>query len=163
MKSVKFAVLLGALSLVFMGCPYESKVPVDDASKAKGDKAYVGKWDEKGDDSYLWDIKLDGSMYTIEKTNVKDGGDPTVYQGFLSDLGGTPYLNVWEKSDDNSSDHKYYIFQVEKRTERFKLKGMTSNVTEEFESSAALRDFIKQYQGLSFFWDKSESKDFLMH
>lgn len=96
MKSAKFAVLFGALSLVFMGCPYESKVPVDDSSNAKADESLKGKWEEKGSEDYEWKVSLDGKTYTIEKKNVKDGGEPTVYNGFLSDVGGVPFFNIWE-------------------------------------------------------------------
>lgn len=160
MKSAKFAMLFGALSLVFMGCPYESKVPVDDSSNAKGDKTLSGKWDEKGSEDYLWTVTLDENTYRIEKKNVKEGGDPTIYGAFLSDVGGSPFLNVWEKSDDGG-DRKYYIYKIDKKgEERVTLKGMTENVTEEFASSAELKAFIKKYMDLSFFWDKDEEKIF---
>ena len=162
MKSAKIAVLFGALSLVFMGCPYESKVPVDDSSNAKGDKALVGKWEEKGDDSYEWKVTLDDNTYRIEKKNIKDGGDPTIYKGFLSDINGSTFFNVWEKTDDGG-DPKYYIYKLEKKgddADRVKLKAMTDNITEEFESSADLRTFIKKYMDLSFFWNKDDEKTY---
>ncbi len=163
MKSAKLAVLFGALSLIFMGCPYESKVPVDDASNAKGDKAFVGSWDEKGEESYLWTVKLDGNQYRIEKKNVKDGGEPTVYIGFLSDVAGTPFLNVYEQSYD-SGDRKYYIYKVEKKgEERFKLYAVTDNITEEFATSAELKAFIKKNMELSFFWNKDDEKTYYAH
>ena len=160
MKSAKFAVLFGALSLVFMGCPYESKVPVDDSSNSKGDKTLVGSWEEKGSEDYIWKITLDDNIYRVEKKNTKEDGDPTIYGAFLSDVAGSPFLNVWEKSDDGG-DRKYYIYKMEKKGEdRVKIKGMTENVTEEFASSAELKVFIKKYMDLSFFWDKDEEKTF---
>jgi hypothetical protein len=162
MKSAKIAVLFGALSLVFMGCPYESKVPVNDSSNAKGDKALVGTWEEKGDDSYEWKVTLDDNMYRIEKKNIKDGGDPTVYGGFLSDLNGSTFFNVWEKTDDGT-DKKYFIYKLEKKgddADRVKLKAMTDNVTEEFDNSADLQAFIKKYMDVSFFWNKDDEKTY---
>lgn len=161
MKSIKIAVVFGALSLVFMGCPYESKVPVDSQVNAKGDATLEGKWLQSSDDSYKYKITLEGNVYTIKKSEVKGSSDPTYYQGFLSDLNGTTFANVWEKEEGSTADAKYWIYKFEKKgTENFKLSGMTNNVTEEFETSKELQDFITKYQGLSFFWDKGEEKKF---
>jgi hypothetical protein len=161
MKSAKFAALFGALSLMFMGCPYESKVPIDDPSNAKADKELVGKWEEKGSDDYSWKSELDGNMYRIEKVNIKEGGDPTIYKGFLSDVGGTPFLNVYEVDEYSSTDKKYYLYLVEKKgEERVKLKAVTDNITEEFTSSTELKAFIKKNMGISFFFNKDDEKTF---
>jgi hypothetical protein len=161
MKAVKLAVLFGSLSLVFMGCPYESKVPVDSQLNAKSDESYKGKWKEKSDDSYTYKIAVDGNLYTITKKADKGDDAPTVYQGFFSDIDGTTFANVWEKSTDGS-DPKYWIYKFEgKGSDIFKIKGVTSNITEEFDSSKELKDFIVKYQALSFFWDKSEEKTFI--
>jgi hypothetical protein len=160
MKSAKIAVVFGALSLVFMGCPYESKVPVDSAMNSKADKTLEDKWLEKSDDSYKYKITMDGTMYTIVKKPVKDG-ESTTYQGFFSDVEGTTFANVWEK-EEGGGDPKYWIYKFERKSDdRFKLSGMSNNVTEEFETSKELKDFILKYQGLSFFWDKGEEKTFL--
>ena len=94
MKSVKIAVVFGALSLVFMGCPYESKVPVDSQVNAKGDETMKGKWNEKSDDSYHYKITLEGNIYTIVKKVIKGDDAPTTYNGFFSDVEGTTFANV---------------------------------------------------------------------
>jgi len=159
MKSVKFIALFGALSLVFMGCPYESKIPLDSADKAKPDKALVGKWEEKGSDDYEWKCELDGNQYRITKTNTADGGEPTVYIGFLSDVAGTPFMNVYEQ--DYSEDRKYMIYRMEKKGEdRIKFKAMTDNVTEEFTTSEEFKTFVKKNMELSFFYNKDDEKTF---
>lgn len=165
MKSLKYVVLFGALSLVFMGCPYETKVPVDDISKSKIDKSLLGKWDEKSSEDYLWTVTQDGNEYRIEKMNIKEGGDPTIYKGFLSDVNGVSFLNLYEYSaDGSSSDRQYYIYRIEKKGEgRVKARGVTSNITETFATSAELKDFIKKYMELSFFYDSSEEKSFYIH
>jgi hypothetical protein len=159
MKSVKFIALFGALSLVFMGCPYESKIPLDSADKAKPDKALVGKWEEKGSDDYEWKCDLDGNQYRITKTNTADGGEPTVYIGFLSDVAGTPFMNVYEQ--DYSEDRKYMIYRMDKKGEdRIKFKAMTDNVTEEFTTSEEFKTFVKKNMDLSFFYNKDDEKTF---
>lgn len=159
MKSVKFVALFGALSLVFMGCPYESKISLDSADKAKPDKALVGKWEEKGSDDYSWKCELDGNQYRITKTNTADGGEPTIYIGFLSDVAGTPFMNVYEQ--DYSEDRKYMIYRMEKKGEdRIKFKAMTDNVTEEFTTSEEFKTFVKKNMELTFFYNKDDEKTF---
>jgi hypothetical protein len=162
MKSVKFAALFGALSLVFMGCPYESKVPIDDASNAKPDKMFVGKFDEKGEEKYLYTVKLEDNMYYVTKHNNEDAtATDTKYKGFLSDVGGVQFLNIRELSDYESSDVKYYLYRVEKKGEdRFKLRAVTDNITEEFATSADLKAYIKKNMEISFFYNKDDEKTF---
>ncbi len=162
MKSLKLAVLFGALSLIFMGCPYESTVPVDDQAKSIVDKSLCGKWEDKSDDNYTYKVTLDDNLYTIVKKENKGKDDPITYNGFLSDLNGKTFFNVWEKPADAGTIIKYYIYRVDKQSDdRIRLQGMTHNVTEDFDNSQALRDFITKYQDLSFFWDSSEEVTFL--
>jgi hypothetical protein len=163
MKSAKFAVIFGALSLVFMGCPYESKYPVDDASAGKVDKARTGNYEERDEKEYTYSIKIDGNQYKIVKKKKSGEDEPTNYVGFVSSLGAdVEYLNVYEETESSSSsDRKYYIYKLDaKDGERMKLKGVTDNITEEFASSAELRAYIKKYQDISFFFDKDEEKTF---
>lgn len=164
MKSAKFAVLFGALSLVFMGCPYESKFSVDDSSTAKVDKALTGVWEERSEEDYKYTIKTEGNQYKIVKAKKSGEDEPTKYIGFVSNLGAdVEYLNVYEETESSSTstDRKYYIYKLEnKGGDRLKLKGVTDNITEEFTSSAELRAFIKKYQDISFFFDKDEEKTF---
>lgn len=159
MKAFKFIALVGALSFTFMGCPYESKVPVDDASNGKVDKALLGKYTEKSSEDYVYDIKSDGNQYRITKKKLNSEDEPTIYIGFTSKVGANQYLNVREEG--SSSDAKYYIYKMEvKGEDRIKLKGVTDNITEEFANSAEFRAFIAKYENLSFFFDKDEEKTF---
>lgn len=162
MKSLKFAALFGALSLVFMGCPYEAKVPIDDQSNSKPDKGLVGKWEEKGSDDYEWKVELTDGMYRIEKKNIKDGGDPTVYKGFLSDVSGTTFMNVYELDEyGSSSDRKYFLYRLTKKgDDRVTMDAVTDNITEEFTTSADLKAFIKKNMDISFFYNKDDKKTF---
>lgn len=160
MKSARLVALFGALSLVFMGCPYESKIPLDTADKSKPDKDFVGKWEEKGDDSYSWKCSMDGNQYRIEKKSTEDSeSEPTVYVGWLSDVGGTPFINVYEQ--DYSSDRAYYLYRVDKKSEdRIKFKAVTDNITEEFTTSEELKAFVKKNMEISFFYNKDDEKTF---
>lgn len=164
MKSAKFVVLFGALSFVFMGCPYESKIPLDTADKSKPDKSLLGPHSEKGEESYAWTVELDNNQYKITKKNTEEAdSEPTIYIGWLTELGGATFLNVYERDEYGSSDKTYYLYKVEKKDvegSRVKLKAITDNITEEFATSEELKAFIKKNMELSFFYNKDDEKTF---
>lgn len=144
---------------MFMGCPYESKIPLDSADKSKPDKSLEGKWEEKDSDSYIWKCTIDGNQYRIEKKSVEKGDDPTVYIGWLTDISGTQFLNVYE--NDYSSNRKYMFYKMEKKNaDRIKFRAVTDNITEEFTNSEELRTFVKKNMSLSFFYNKDDEKTF---
>jgi hypothetical protein len=160
MKSISMLTLFGAMSLLFMGCPYESKVPVDDLSKAKADNSLKGNFSEKGSEDYRYKVTIEDNMYKIVKKKTSSEDEPTIYYGFTSKVGDQTYMNVYEESSDASS-RKYYIYKFEKKDEdRVKLKGVTDNITEEFASSSELKAYIEKYSSISFFFDKDEEKTF---
>lgn len=160
MKTLSIIALFGTLSLTFMGCPYESKIPLDTADKSKPDKDLVGKWEEKGSEDYEWKCTMDGNQYRIEKKSTEgDDAEPTVYIGFLTEVAGSPFLNVYE--EDYSSDKQYMIYRMEKKGEdRIKFKAMTDNVTEEFTTGEEFRTFVKKNMELTFFYNKDDEKTF---
>ncbi|HTL82170.1 MAG TPA: hypothetical protein VL651_10720 [Bacteroidia bacterium] len=158
MKALKLISAFACLSLLFMGCPYESSVPVDALSVSKSDPALVGVWRDTTDDTYQYKVTLDGSTYHIEKKNVKDAtSTPTNYKGWLSDVSGSTFLNIYEVSD-YTTDVQYYIYKVEKVNDLVKLRAVTDNITETFTTSAALKAYIKTNMGLSFFYNKDDQK-----
>lgn len=160
MKALTTITMLAA-GILFMGCPYESKFPLDTADKSKPDKALVGRWEEKGSDNYLWKCEMDGNQYRIEKQNIEDSDDePTIYIGWLTEVGGAQWLNVYEQS--YSSDREYYFYRVEKKGdgERIKFKAMTDNVTEDFKTADELKAFVKKHMETSFFYNKDDEKTF---
>lgn len=160
MKTLSVIALFGTLSLLFMGCPYESKVPLDTAEKSKMDKDLNGVWEEKDSEDYTWKCEPDGNQYRITKKSRKDASsDPTVYFGWLTDVGGTQFLNIYEK--DSGSDKKYMLYRMEKKSsDRLKFKAVTDNVTEQFSSSEELKSFVKKNMELTFFYNKDDDKTF---
>jgi hypothetical protein len=162
MKSVKLTALAGGLAILLMGCPYESKVALGSPDNAKPDKALIGNWSEKDSESYSWKCTLDGNQYRIEKKNIEEGdSEPTIYIGWLTDIGGVPFLNVYEQ--EYSSDKKYYFYRMEKKGEdaaRIKFKAVTDNITEEFATSDELKAFVKKNMELTFFYNKDDEKTF---
>jgi hypothetical protein len=160
MKTLSYFALFGTLSLVFMGCPYESKLPLDTADKSKPDKDLVGKWEEKDSEDYIWKCEMDGNQYRIEKKSTESSDDePTIYIGWLTDVGGSPFLNVYEQTYD--SDKSYMLWKFEKKSaDRIKFKAVTDNITEEFTTSEELKTFVKKNMELSFFYNKDDEKTF---
>lgn len=160
MRTVNIAVLAGALSMVLMGCPYESKLPLDTADKSKPDKALEGKWEEKESTDYTWSCKMDGNQYRIEKKSIESSEDePTIYFGWLTQVGDAQFLNVYEQSYDDKS---YMLYKYEKKGdgERVKFKAVTDNITEEFTTSEDLKAFVKKNMELTFFYNKDDEKTF---
>jgi hypothetical protein len=60
----------------------------------------------------------------------------------------------------SSSDVKYYLYRVEKKSDggRVKLRAVTNNITETFATSAELKAFIKKNMELSFFYNKDDEE-----
>ena len=177
MKSSKLLVAFSAAALLFMGCPYQSSVTLDTKDNAVVDNDLVGKWLEKGSDSYKWKVTLndDKKTYRIVKKPVKSSdGDPTYYQGYISSFNGQTWLNIYEqgKDDDDNSNgdgaaKQWYIYKLEKHKLEtdggalgIKLYAVTDNITEQFSSQDSLRAFFKRYSTLSFFWNKDDEKTF---
>jgi len=160
MKTLSYVALFGTLSLVFMGCPYESKLPLDSSDKSKPDKDLVGKWEEKDSEDYTWKCEMDGNQYRIEKKSTESSDDePTVYIGWLTDVGGSPFLNVYEQ--DYDTDKSYMLWKMDKKSaDRIKFKAVTDNITEEFTTSEDLKSFVKKNMELTFFYNKDDEKTF---
>lgn len=159
MKTLSIIALLGVSSFMFMGCPYESKIPLDTADKSKTDKDLVGTWEEKGSDDYTWKCTLDGNQYRIVKKSTDGESEPTVYIGFLTDVAGSPFMNIYE--EDNGSEKSYMIYRMDKKSEdRIKFQAVTDNITEEFATGEEFRNFVKKNMELSFFYNKDDEKTF---
>ncbi|MBL7904123.1 MAG: hypothetical protein JNL22_03780 [Bacteroidales bacterium] len=157
MKAFRFIAFIGALGFILTGCPYESRVPVDDVSNGKVDMALLGKYTEKSSEEYIFDITSEGNQYRITKKKLNSEDEPTIYIGYTSKVGANQYLNIREEG--SSAYTKYYIYKLEVISEgRIRLKGVSDNITEEFVTSAEFRAFIAKYENLSFFFDKDEEK-----
>lgn len=158
-KAFGFVAIAFVLSIILTGCPYESKVPVDDALNGKIDATLPGKYKEKSSEDYIYEITSEGNQYRITKKKLNSEDEPTFYLGFTSMVGTNQYINIREEG--SSTDIRYYIYKMEVRGDGLiKLKGVSDNITEEFANSAEFRAFIKKYENLSFFFDKDEEKTF---
>ncbi len=155
MKKIKLLAVLAAVSTLFMGCPYSAEMALDEKPSVKIDEKILGKWEQKSSSDYAYTVtKEDDNTYKIEKKTVSSG-DVTVYKGFLSDIGGTRYMNVWEAE---ATTKAYYFYKVEMTTSGSKITmaPVSENIDEKFTTSTEMKDFFKKNQLLSFFFEKEE-------
>jgi hypothetical protein len=155
MKNLKWILPLAILTVMLAGCPYSSDIALDKTGK-KIDASLLGTWEPKSSsstDKYV--ITKDNDFtYKITKTS-KDAKEPTIYKGFLVDLDGDTFLNLWE--ENGSTEKTYYFYKVTLSSSKNKitLDGVTDNITEKFSTGAEMQAFFKKYKNLSFFFEKS--------
>jgi hypothetical protein len=155
MKKLKGLFATVIVSMLFMGCPYSSENAIDDKPAVKIVPSLLGKWEQRSSTDYSYVVtKTDEYNYHIEKITVADG-KKELYDGFLSDVGGDKFFNIWEES---ANPKVYYLYKVDMSggDNMLKLASVTQNIDEKFTSSAELRKFIEKYKALSFFYEKDE-------
>jgi hypothetical protein len=155
MKKLKQLGLILAASVLFMGCPYGTEVAIDEKPTVKVMPALLGKWEQRSSTDYSYMVsKTDEFNYKIEKTTVSSG-EKTVYMGFVSEVAGDKFFNIYE---EKASPKTYYLYRIDMSggDNMVKMQSVTQNIDEKFTSSADLKKFIVQYKGLSFFYEKDE-------
>ncbi len=149
-KVLGLTVLLFSFGLV--GCPYQSQVPLDQASLPI-DTRLLGVWREDSSTAFM--------VYTIEPQGdfeyaVRSEGDSGMnqYQAYLTQLGSHWFLNL--KNSDENSTERYSLFRLEIGDDgaSVTLFPVTENILEKFTRSSDLREFFEKYQDLSFFYEK---------
>jgi hypothetical protein len=155
MNKLKWILPLLVLTVMLGGCPYGSEIPLDTTGK-KINPALLGTWEPKtsSDDKYKI-TKEDDFTYKIVKTS-KNSKEPSTYKGYLTDLDGDTFLNLWE--ENGSSEKTYYFYKLELNSSSTKatLSSVTENITEKFTTGEEMRAFFKKYKNLSFFFDKNQ-------
>ncbi|NNM95169.1 MAG: hypothetical protein HKL88_06875 [Bacteroidia bacterium] len=157
MKKLLFIFAFALISMLFMGCPYGSDVPIDKTPSVKIDANLIGVWSPTGFDSTsTYTVsKTDDYNYLIKKESTT-GNETTVtkYKAFLSDAGGKTFINIW--ADDDSQTPKYYFYRLgwSADNKQLTMYEVTDNIKEAFTSSDDLKKFIKDNCSLSFFYNK---------
>lgn len=156
-KLLSIACLLTS-AILFLGCPYDSEVPIDKPS-VKINPKLIGAWEPRNnqDESYVIS-KKDAFTYSIEKTNKKSKEkDNQVYLAYTSMVNGTAFLNLWENTIDTSSI-KYYLYKLEMTGDAIiTLAEVTENIDERFTVSVDLKNFISANMKNSYFFSKEET------
>ena len=143
------------LTVMLGGCPYNSEIPMDKTGK-KIDRALLGTWEPKSSSTDKYIITADNDFtYKIVK-NSKDTKEPTIYKGYLVDLDGDTFLNIWEETGTTEKSYYFYKMELNASATKVTLSSVTENITEKFNTGAEMRAFFKKYKDLSFFYEKSQ-------
>lgn len=158
MKKLKLFALFAALSALFMACPYGSETPIDQPS-IKVDDKLLGKWESKSTSDETYNVTKENENTIKVEKRTKPSETPTLYKGYLSDVDGTRYLNMWEIAE-GSTAITYYLYKLTVSISGTKvtLSPVTENITEKFSTSKELKDYILKYQTLTFFFSKDNEQ-----
>lgn len=181
MKNLLLLFLFAAL-IIFSGCPYASKVPVDKPN-IKVESKYFGIWAEKIDTSTKYEIKglsefeylITSIVDTTSEEETGEGGgskqpvyevkesNASTYSGHISKINDYYFLNLKdysiktprEKIEGFMEPVTYKIYKIDfiSRSE-FRLTEITTYIKEQFDNSDELRNYIEKYMdsGISFFY-----------
>lgn len=153
MKRLQFILPLIVIACLLGGCPYQSKVPVSDATE-KINPSFLGKWEKKnsGNDVYILS-KVDDFHYRLEKQGEKKE-NRTTYLVHTNTVDGDLFLNLMDESDKET----YFIYKavLNSSANKITLSEVTENIDEKFATAAEFKAFIQKYKGLSFFYSKQE-------
>jgi hypothetical protein len=153
MKKIYLGLLALGCCVLFMGCPYHASVAIDTPSVKINDRL-IGKWQQRSSDDVTYIVtKKDDYTYSILEKEKKptEGSEPKTYNAFISMVGGTQFLNLFEPSD-NDKTYYYYKLATDDETGGFSLYPVTEYITESFTSSDDLKKFIQTNMNLSFFY-----------
>ncbi|HMZ90685.1 MAG TPA: hypothetical protein PK511_06770, partial [Chitinophagales bacterium] len=152
MKRSLYIVMFLITGILFAGCPYSAEIALDERPNIPVDKAMLGKWELRSSSDYTYVITAKNDfVYSIMKKSTSDGSE-TVYEGFLSDINGKKFLNIYE-TGSTTPTYYFYLF-TQTGNDRFKLDPVTDNIDETFTNSRDMRNYFAKNMDVSFFFDK---------
>ncbi len=157
MKSSKIFIGIAILAsaILFMGCPYNSTVPLSTTGSKVSDNL-MGTWEKSGEEGEKIEItRTSGNSFDINK--IASDGTSTMYHGHLTDISGTIFLNVKEESETPS----YYFYKLVKDGEfKVTLVSVTANIREVFENSDEMKKFFESNMKNSYFFEKDSDETY---
>lgn len=161
MKKIILLFSLALIMISFYGCPYESKVPVSDAT-VKISNEFLGEWNYKDTKTKYLISKEDDYHLRIKSVPVDTiSKDSSEYIAHISKIKDYSFLNITKVAKENSffgsGIGSFYIYRIVKMSgNEFTIKELSSNIKEKFESSKELNSFVEKYMDLSFFYGNEE-------
>ncbi len=158
MRKITFLTLTISFLLILTACPYASKVPIDQPNM-KIDKKLIGKWVKLDDlnkkkPNYFQISVATNKQYNVVKYEYQSSDSAykeVKYVSHMSKIGDNKFFNMQK---DGTGD--YYLYKIVLKGDKFTLFEVTDNIDEKFENSEELKNFIKKYMHLSFFYNKDE-------
>lgn len=147
----KQCLLLCMLILLLHACGYESAVPLD-GIQGKINRNLLGAWkgENTGDE-----FTLTAQNEFIYKLRIRKKLDTeiSVMYGYLTGFEGVIFLNAWDTLP-SSEPVKYSFFRIEEITnDKVVVYPVTENISEQFSSSQALRNFFRNNMKNSYFYE----------
>jgi hypothetical protein len=152
---------LFAMMTLLTACPYQSKVPISEATE-KINKDLLGEWISTSeldfDNPTYYEIKKYNKVkYEVLENSysVYDSLYSTkIYLMHASVVQNKTFMNV----EDIEAADGFYLYKMEFENDKFTLFELTDDIDEQFDSSADLRAFIEKNMHLSFFYVKGETE-----
>lgn len=154
MKKFLQGSLLVLCSIGLFGCPYESKVPISQPT-IPVNKSMLGKWSSKDEVYNSYTVtQASPTEYNIEQVNTL--GEIKHYKGFLSQVKGSMFMNVY-----SDSTKAYFLYKVViDAADRFTLIPFSDEIAQKFTSSNELQDFVGKNMNLRSFYKLDDKADF---
>ncbi len=154
MKKLQIAISLLSICFIFIGCPYESAVPVNHPTERINPKI-IGTWEDSKNNETYKVSKLNELSYRIDQLE-KDTTEKDKYHAHTSMVNGISFLNLkMVKPVDSIIKYSFYKMEL-KTNDTIKLIEVTENIDEQFSSSAKLKKFIADNMNNSYFFGKEE-------
>jgi len=154
MKTQPFALkriipLLLTVMIVCMGCPYESKFPLD-GTKVKYDKNIIGSWHQGDVDLKI--IRVDDYRFSyVYDDHDKDGAGEETGSGYAVTNNGSTYLVAERGNDGNKSYAIYKVLNIESNNlVAIPLEEDNIPSTKKFSSSQEFTSYVLNNSGSAF-------------
>ena len=146
LRSVVF-ILVSTLTLSLTACPFSYDLPLSSPAEAVQDVALVGNWKAQDPESGQW-VTMEFLRYN-EREYVawtREGGDGTteIYRVFVTEIDGERFLNAQELGAGNSPTWNYVNYRVSGDTLFIRFVDEAIFSSKSFESSEALREFVRR-------------------
>lgn len=154
MKKLLQGSLLILCSIGLFGCPYESEVPISKPS-IPVNKTMLGKWSSK-DEVYNTYTVTQASPTEYNIVQVNSVGDTKHFKGFLSQVKGNMFMNVY-----SDSTKAYFLYKVViDAADKFTLIPFSDEIPQKFTSSIELFDFVGKNMNLRSMYKIEDKADF---
>ena len=163
------------IAILLTGCPYESKVALDNSPKVKINSNLVGDWysisAEDAKNGKKKDFEFTGSKIVVKKKNelvyimtkyiidsTEEYNYDSRYESFLSEVSGSTFINITKLYESEyGKGATYYIYKIKIEDNIVTLYPVSDYIKEKFNSSDDFKNFVSKYKDLSFFYSTEEN------